>query len=140
MYIILVLILFFLSLAGIIFMIGKKLILLKEGQLTVRENFEIEVPNFQEVKYIAVKNTKKHGYIILVESIRFSIKSSSFLKHVFKKLTNKINSIIKKYILKKEKEEEIKVREVSGFLKMISDYKQKIRKIKHQIKEEEKMK
>jgi len=131
-----ILILFFLSLAGVIFMIGGKLILLKEGRLVAQESFPIEIPNLQEVKYAVVKGAKKHSYIILVESIRFSIKSSNFLKRMSKKIKDKINGMIRKHILKKEKE--IKVREVSGFLKMISDYKHKIRKIKHQIREEEK--
>ena len=41
-----VLILFFLSLAGAIYMLGSKLILLKDGQITPQtENFPIEVPN-----------------------------------------------------------------------------------------------
>lgn len=132
-----ILILFFLSLAGVIFMIGNKLILLKEGQLVAQENFPIEIPNLQEAKYIAIKHVKKHSYIILVESIRFSIKSSNFLKRMSKKIKDKINNIFRKHILKKA-EEEIKTKEVSGFLKMISEYKQKIRKIKDKVIKEEK--
>jgi len=132
-----ILILFFLSLAGVIFMIGSKLILLKGGRIIVpEENFPIEIPNLQEVKYIAIKNAKKHSYFLFVESIRFSIKSSHFLKRVFRKIKEKTSYIFRKHVLKKA-EEEIKTKEVSGFLKMISDYKHKIKKIKHQIREEE---
>ena len=119
-------------------MLGSKLILLKDGQITPQtENFPIEVPNLERVKYVVVKKAKKHSYIILVESIRFSIRSSNFLKRIFRKLKYKISHLYKKYILKKKLE--TNPREVSSFLKMVSSYKQKIKEIKHQIKEEEKM-
>ena len=133
-----VLILFFLSLAGIIYMLGSKLILLKDGQITPQaENFPIEVPNLEKVKYVVIKKAKKHSYLILVESIRFSIRSSNFLKRIFRKFKFKINQLYKKYILKKKLETNPK--EVSSFLKMVSSYKQKIKEIKHQINEEEKL-
>ncbi|MFA6274480.1 MAG: hypothetical protein WC662_04945 [Candidatus Paceibacterota bacterium] len=122
-------------------MIGKKLVLLKKGQLTIRENFPIEIPNIQEVKYIIIKNTKKHSYIILVETIRFSIRSSKYFKEKYTIIKDRVKEIYRKNVIKNKKEEIKKEKkEVSGFLKMISEYKHKIKTIKHRIKEEEKLK
>jgi len=130
------LILFFLSLAGITIMIGRKFILLKNGSLVnTEEKFSIKVPNLHEVKHIATKSTRKYGFIALVIVLRTYILSVHAIKKTYKKSKNKINKVHKKYFPHKQKE--VKPKEVSGFLKMMSDYKQKVRKIKHQIKEEE---
>jgi hypothetical protein len=116
-------------------MIGKKLIFadIKKGEYT--EKFILETFDLSEIKHLATKNIKKYGFIALVITLRFSIKSSHFLKSGYVETKNKIRNSIKNYLAHREKEH--KEKEVSNFLKMVSDYKQKIRKIKHKIKEEE---
>ena len=130
------LILFFLSLCGIIFMIGSKLILLQEAQFGIKQNLSIKIPDAEEIKYHVVKHTKRYGFILLVIILRFTILTSHFLKNKFKELKDKIINLIKKYTVH-EHNIDSQPREVSGFLKTVSDYKHKIRKIKHRIKQEE---
>ena len=128
-------ILFFASLAGITVMIGRKLVLLKNGAVEAKEKFSFEIPDAQEVKHIAVKNAKKYGYIALVETLRFYLRSANFLKQTSKEIKKEAKEMIDKYL--PAKETEMSGKEVSKFLKTVSDYKQKIQKIKHKIKEEE---
>lgn len=126
------LILFFGSLLSITFMIGRKLVVLKNGQTTLNEEEIISgVPFFEEWKHSAAKNIKKHSYNGLVAIIRLYFRSANFLKSKYQDLKIKVKNLRGKKLNAEEK------REVSGFLKMISEYKQKIREIKHKIKEEE---
>ena len=126
-----ILIMFFISLAGISVMIGRKLILLKKGQIENTEKILFKIPNLEEAKYFTVKNAKKYGYLTLVLILRFSIQFSNFLKRKHKEIKIKTEGIINKYFPQKEKE-------VSKFLKMVLDYKNKIAKIRDKIIEEEK--
>lgn len=128
------LILFFGSLLGISFMIGRKLLMLQNGQVFNRDETFLKAPYLKELKQETVKNIKKHGYTGLVATIRFYIKSTNFLKNKYEEVKIKIKNIRQKNknnILEEK-------REVSKFLKMISEYKHKIRALKHKIKEEEK--
>lgn len=133
-----VLILFFGSLVGIVVMIGKKTLSLKEiqGQNTEGLLSDINIPDLEEIKIIASKKIKKHSYRALVAILRVYIISSHFLKKTSREL----------YIKAKDKLNRNKNRlggnplekpEVSKFLKRISEYKDKIKTIKHKIKEEE---
>jgi len=131
------LILFFASLIGITIMIGRKLILLKNQPMIVEEKILIQSPDLKEIRYIFVKKTREYGYIALVEIIRFSVRTSKFLKRKYKETKHKIKRITKKHVAHKN-EEEIKEKEVSSFLKKISEYKHKLRKIKNKVIEEEK--
>ena len=126
-----ILILFFLSLFGIIFMIGRKLVVLQDTQVLNKEEFFLKTQFLNEWKYLTAKNLKKHGYVGLVATIRFYVLSINFLKNKYQAIKIKIKNIRGKKLNTEEK------REVSSFLKMISEYKHKIREIKHQIKEEE---
>jgi len=128
MYIILII--FFISLVGISAMIGKKLILLKNRQIEYTEKILFEIPNLDQIKHFTAKNSKRYGYMMLVEVIRFYIKSVKFLKHIYKEIKIKVKKINNKHFPHKEKE-------VSKFLKMVSDYKNKIKIIKDKITEEE---
>jgi ribosomal protein S8 len=112
-------------------MIERKLLMLQNGQIAHHrgENF-LEVP-YEKWKDLAVTNMKKHGYVGLVATIRFYMRSTKFLKSKFEEIKIKIKNIRGKKLIDEEK------REVSGFLKMISEYKEKIREIKYKIKEEE---
>lgn len=122
---------FFLSLVGITFMVGRKLVLLKNGNITEAEE-GIELLNIKELKQNVFKSIKKYEHIVLVAVVRFYIKTVGVIKIVYRIIKSKIKSIYRK----KQKDGGEKV-EVSKFLKVVSEYKQKIREIKHQIKEEE---
>ena len=128
------LILFFASLIGITIMIGRKLISLKNQPVVTEEKIIIESPDLKEIRYIFVRKSREYGYIALVEIIRFSVRSSKFLKRKYKETKHKIRSIAKKHVPHKE---ETKQNEVSGFLKKVSEYKHKLRKIKNKVVEEE---
>jgi len=127
---------FFLSLAGIIVMIGRELVLIKNGQVIRVEHSHPFVGDIQKIKHLTFKKSKKFGYAILFVTLRFFIKSSNFIKTKSIILIEKIKDKVKKKnnILNNETTEK---KEVSGYLKVISEYRQKIKKIKHIIKEEE---
>jgi hypothetical protein len=128
MYILLIL--FFASLFGLTFMIERKLLMLQNGQIAQTKESFLEIP-YQEWKDLAIKNIKKHGYTGLVATIRFYVLSINFLKNKYQEVKIKVKNIRGKKLVDEEK------REVSGFLKMISEYKQKIRDIRNKVKEEE---
>jgi hypothetical protein len=133
-----ILILFFGSLAGIVAMIGKKTLSLKEVSNQNTEGLlpNIDIPDLEEIKIIASKKIKKHGYSALVTTLRFYIISSHFLKKTSKELYTKV-----KDKLNRNKNRlggnPLEKPEVSKFLKRISEYKEKVRTIKHKIKKEE---
>ncbi|MDR3519896.1 MAG: hypothetical protein P4L63_03375 [Candidatus Pacebacteria bacterium] len=126
------LILFFGSLLGITFMIGRKLVMFPDGQ-GLHKNATTKDSYLEEWKYIIIKNGKKYGYLGLVASVRAYVHFVSFLKRKYTTVKMKLSQVLDK----KFKKGSVQKREVSGFLKMISEYKYKIRKIRHQIKEEE---
>ena len=128
----LLLISFFLSLIGIIFMVGRKLVLLKNGNITTTEENETEFLNLKELKQVTFQNIRKYEHIVLVTVLRFYIRSLNFLKVAYEKIETKIKNIRRK----RQKDSSEKV-EVSKFLKVVSEYKQRIREIKHRIHEEE---
>jgi hypothetical protein len=68
-----------------------------------------------------------------VASIRFYVHFVNFLKRNYTVAKTKITHVVEKRL----KKNVVQKKEVNGFLKMISEYKHKIRKIRHQIKEEE---
>lgn len=129
------LILFFGSLLGITFMIGRKLLILQNGEMTYTDSAEnfLKVQYLEELKRSAIKNIRKHSYAGLVNTIRFYIRASNLIKNKYQEAKIKLSNMGSKK-LHNENEEK---REVNKFLKMISDYKYKIREIKHRIKEEE---
>lgn len=128
------LILFFGSLLGISFMIGRKLLMLQNGQLFERGEAFLKPSYLEELKHKIVKNIKKHGYKGLVATIRFYIRSTSLMKNKY----GEAKTAIKNMHLKKSINGTRDNQEISKFLKIISEYKHKIREIKHRINEEEK--
>ncbi|KKQ07916.1 MAG: hypothetical protein US18_C0005G0003 [Parcubacteria group bacterium GW2011_GWB1_36_5] len=127
----LLLILFFTSLFSIIIMIGRKLPALEQKQISNQEEILFELPFLKEVKHITIKGMKKHGYAGLVAIVRFYIRSTNFLKNKYEEIRLKIKNRGNRNHAGDEK------REISKFLKIIGEYKQKIREIKHRIKKEE---
>lgn len=95
----------------------------------------LEIPYMDEIKYMTVKKMKEYGYVVLLSSIRLSMKSSKIVKRA----SNEVANIVKKKLFK-ESNELSDPKQVSMFLQMISDYKSKIRKIKKKIREEEGLK
>jgi len=126
------LILFFGSLFGITFMIGKKLLMLQNGEVLNREEVFLKTPYLEEWKQVTIKNIKKHSHTVLVTTIRFYVRSTNLLKNKYQKIKSRVKDMNRKKLDEGER------KEVSKFLKMISEYKQKIRKIKYKINEEEK--
>jgi hypothetical protein len=113
-------------------MIWKKLPILGNGQIlddTGKAFFEL--PYLKEVKHLTVQGAKKHGYSLLVLIVRSYIQSTNFLKEKYTEIKTKIKERINK------KHENGEKKEISKFLKIIGDYKNKIREITHKIKNEE---
>ncbi|HBP27713.1 TPA: hypothetical protein DD445_02915 [Candidatus Nomurabacteria bacterium] len=117
-------------------MIARELVLVRNGQVSAVEHSHPFVPDLQRIKNLTFKKSKEIGYIILFITLRFFIKSSNFIKTksiiYIKKIKDKIskkNSI--------SNNETIQKKEVAKYLEIISEYRQKIKKIKHIIKEEE---
>lgn len=131
------LIFFFLSLTGIIIMIWRELVLVKNGQVPTAQHSHPFVPDLQKIKYLTSKGTKKLSYITLFITLKVFIKSSNFIKTNSKIFFKKIKDRFKKNnkLLDGATEEEKKG--VSKYLRVISEYQNKIRKIKHRIKKEE---
>lgn len=129
-------ILFFLSLTGIVIMIWREMILVKNGQVATVKHSHPFVGDLQKIKHITFKNSKKFGYTTVFVTLRFFIKSSNFIKTRSIMLAKEIKNVFKKKngILIEEKEEK---KEPSKYLKVISEYREKIREIKDRIKEEE---
>jgi hypothetical protein len=116
-------------------MIGRKLLLLQNGQISYKESAEtfLKAQYFEELKHSAFKTIKKHRYTGLVTIVRLYVISSNFLKNKYEQIKIKIKDAYYKKINNGAKEK----REVPKFLKIISEYKHKIREIRHKIKEEE---
>ena len=129
------LILFLISLAGITVMIGRKLSLVRSDQMVKVMHPHPFVPELQKVKKITSKGAKRLGYIMLFVTLRFFIKSSNSIKVKSRLLIKELNDRLKKASSKSA--DGTGKKEVSKYLRTISDYRQKIRKMKHMIKKEE---
>lgn len=129
MYIILIL--FFASLVSIIIMIGRKLVLIKQDTVLNHEEISFELPYLKEVKHITIAGIKKHGYVLLVATVRSYVLGMNILKNKYEEIKTKIKDRNNKNHINGEK------KEISKFLKIIGEYKHKIREIKHKIKKEE---
>ena len=127
------LILFFTSLSATVFMVGRKLVLLRQqhGEVLNHEEVLFELPYLKEAKHATIKGIKKHGYALLVGIIRLYVRSANFLKSKYEVLKSKLRNEHKAEQTTGDK------KEISKFLKNVLEYKQKIREIKHRIKEEE---
>lgn len=116
-------------------MIGRKLLMLQNGQISYRDSAEtfLKAQYFEELKHSTIKTIKKHSYVGLVIIIRLYIKFSNYIKNKYKEVKIKIKNKYHQKTGGKTKEKQ----EAPKFLKIISEYKQKIREIKHRIKKEE---
>jgi hypothetical protein len=132
------LVLFYIALLSIIIMVSRKLSLVRGGHdIPVNRGGAIfEFYSIDSVKYHAGRHTKKLGRIMVIVVLRLYVRSSIFLKNKYRvakiKVKNSFNGNSDS-----ENENTPGKQEASKFLKMISDYKQRISRIKHRIKEEE---
>ncbi len=137
MYILLIL--FFISLALILSMMGHKLRLVRDGQIMSHESSPYFIPDLEIIREVSVRGLKKYGHLGLVGLVRMQIKSVNMTKKSYGMLKEKLSNI---EMLQNSKwrglGDEAREVKVSKFLKMVSDYKQKVREIRHRIHEEEK--
>ncbi len=119
-------------------MIGRKFILLKntsgEEAHQAGSTFISGVVDLDKVKHRAVENFKKIEHNLIWVILRTYLISRNFINRKRKEITLKI-----KNGLNKNRENNIleEKKEVSKYIKIISEYRQKIKHIKHKIKEEE---
>jgi len=126
--------LFFISFVAIVVMFNKKLSLMQNIKMDIieKEQIPLEIPYVIEIKHLTIRKVKRYGYVGLVIVIRLYFRSVNLWKRNYSKLKTKIENWHKNDIMNNSEKQE-----VNRFLRIISDYKHKIRKIKHDIKEEE---
>ncbi|MBP6883747.1 MAG: hypothetical protein KBC06_00745 [Candidatus Pacebacteria bacterium] len=127
-------ILFFISLAGIMLMVGRKLAPVRNGQIFAQEYPHPFVPHIENLKRFSYKSLRKYEHIALVATLRMYVRFSNYTKYSYSVLVAKIKTAINKDRFDGDTADK---REISKFLKIISDYKKRVRNIKHRIKEEE---
>ena len=106
--------------------------MLQNGQASHHGEVFFKTEHIEELKYRTIKKVKHHGYNTLVATIRLYVRGTNLLKNKYQEIKIKIVENKNRW-----NNDLPKRQEVSKFLKMISDYKHKIREIKHKIKEEE---
>ncbi len=132
-------ILFFASLLGLGIMLGKKLALLRAGTLEVKTAAEPHpfVPDWEKLKELVQKHARRYGYQATVTAVRIYVRSSNLFKAKALELRDKVAKLAEQYGGSKNGASS-EPKEVNKFLRLISDYKNKVRAIKHKIHEEEK--
>lgn len=128
--------LFFVSVAGIVVLITKKLLQIEKLRIVSKDDvFFIDVPELEDVHYVLMSKIKRGIYMALVITIRVYLLGKYNTKKFAHKAYLKLDNFLKKY--SKEKSVKENKKEASKFLKIVSDYKKKVSKITEQIKEEE---
>ena len=125
--------LFWGSLLGIIIMIGRKMRRALEGAAANLEEDHPLVPELQKIKDLAHRTARRLGYLSLVLLIRLHFKSSKLLREQYSEFKTKV----KNRLMKEPGNEPGNSAPSSKFLKIVSEYKHKVRRIKHRIREEE---
>lgn len=125
-------VLFFVSLLGIVFMVGKKLRLVLSGQISPDQYTPLEMPSFEEVQNNAGEIIRRLSYFLLVESIRGYLRLIQFFKNKYQAVKVKLEE------RRRQRGAEPSLpKEPNRFLKAVALYKHKIGKIKKEIKEKE---
>lgn len=125
------------SLVGIVVIVGRKMMLIRKGELN--EN-EIVVgnpfhPDIEKLKYSTIKNVKRYGYLSLFTILRLYIHTANIIKKKSLEFARRIENRLLRS--KNDFEKNSDQNEVNKHLKMISEYLSKIRRMKKRIKEEE---
>ncbi len=126
------------SFLGILGMVGRKIFLVKKGHIEIifgpLANPFLE--DLTKLRYLSRKSAKRYAYATLFAVLRLYIRSANFLKRKSLALAYKIERRLLKNRAGVSAENGEK-REASRYLKMISEYQRKIRKMKEKIREEE---
>jgi len=112
-------------------MMWRKLYLLRSGQTVPCGEVMFGLQHMDCFKHFTIENLKKYEHKILVTTVRSYVISANFLKIKYHEVKNKIKNMTTKSNINGEK------KEISKFLKIIGEYKSKIREIRHKIKREE---
>jgi hypothetical protein len=134
------LIFFFVSLIGIGLMLGRKVSLVRgiESHPAPMQILDHPfIPDFETVKHVTNTHARKFGFLTLVVLIRYYVKISIWLRVKYEMVKMRIRSFRRR---KNKMGEVITEAEENAFLKMISEYKYRIREIRDRIHEEEKIK
>lgn len=116
-------------------MIGRKLVLIKNGRYEIVDEASFEIPYIKEVKDLTFAGIKKYEHLSLVFIVKSYFQFLSFLKKKYADIKIGVKNIhIKKY----PNGELIEKIESSKVVKFVSDYKHRIKEIVHKVKEEEK--
>lgn len=126
---------FFTSLLSILFMLWRKVALVKSGQYYITEDASFEIPYLKEARKITLRSIKKYEHAGLVMIVKSYLQLSNFLKNKARELNVKIQNM---HVRNHSTGELIEKVEASKFLKIVSAYKRKISEITHKIREEEK--
>lgn len=127
--------LFFISLSAIILMLGRKVMLVREGYIVVEESIPHPfIPDVNRVKYLTFKSLKRLLYAFTFLVLQAYVKGANFLKRVW--------GIIKIRIADMTRENHMdhlsSQRETNKFLRVITEYKKKIAVMKSRIDADEK--
>jgi hypothetical protein len=129
------LILFFTSLFCIVVMIWRRLALVRSGSIVVEENLPHPfIPELHKIKRLSFKGLKKLLDIIIIIALRLYVKLVNFLKNQYGKIKMKIRSMSQE----NRDGSGLLNREANKVLKVVSEYKNKIHRMKKNIVEEEK--
>ena len=121
------------SLVSLATLIGRKFVILKKnGGVELFPEARFELPYLDEVKNGMKGGIKRFENLALVFILRLYIRSANFVRSKYKEIKKGIRRKLKK------QEEDGKPQEVSKFLQMIENYKDKVDEMKEQIQKEEK--
>lgn len=128
-----ILILFFVSLLSIVIILYRRVILIRNNEMVIIDESPL-LPDAKEVHHVIVKNAKAYSLFFIAIFLRTYIRSSVIIKkktsETYTKVKNKLSGNPGEVATSEKKE-------VSAFLRNISEYKKKIKKLKKQIVEEE---
>jgi hypothetical protein len=119
-------------------MIGRKLLLLNNtGEHHTHHENEMFISGLldsNKIKHTLIENLKKIEHALIWVILRTYLLSRNFINTKRKEIALQI----KEWLSKHRKEHIVEEKkEVSKYIKVISEYRQKIKHIKHKIKEEE---
>lgn len=124
---------FFASLVGVMIMIYRKVNHLREGRVLEPGEFLFEIPTLADIRAKTAEKTKVAGELGLIGAVKFYLHSSNLFKALSRETKAFVKKMIYEYYSSRNKDGE---HEASKFLKMVGEYKQKVRKIKRKIEEE----
>ncbi len=127
--------LFFISLSCIILMLGRKVMLVREGYIVVEESIPHPfIPDINKVKYLTFKGLKKLLYTVTFLVIQAYVKAINFTKKVWNTVKIRFQEMTRENHI----DNLSSGKESNKFLRVITDYKKKITVMKNRIDASEK--